>query len=105
LTYRDATSDYRVVISADGLQSETVIVGEPKYLAHAVDSSEAFDEAARAAISFAETTVGCSSVSYDDHGPFVSRKRSSSWVCRSSARPFSPATDAPAGALNPEARR
>jgi len=84
LTYRDATSDYRVSINSDGLPSEVVIVGEPATLTHAVDSPEAFDDAARAAISFAES-LG-ESCSYDDAGPFVARKRAECWTSAGSVR-------------------
>lgn len=72
LTYRDPpkgmypNGDYRATITwpwRHGLPSRgpksriTVYVGAPKHLRHAVDSPDAFDEAAHAAISFAAEEV------------------------------------------------
>jgi len=53
MIYRDRTNDYACrVASASG--RATVLVGAPAFLEHAVDSREAFDGTARAAIAFAE---------------------------------------------------
>ena len=45
--------EYRCFLRADGYTA-TIIVGAPAVLSHAVDSPEAFDDAARAAIAFAD---------------------------------------------------
>jgi hypothetical protein len=52
LTYRDRENDYRCFIAAPGAWT-TIYVGSPAVLRHAVDSPEAFDDAAHAALSFA----------------------------------------------------
>jgi hypothetical protein len=46
---------YRCFLRGPGGMTTTVIVGAPAYLSRAVDSPEAFDDAAHAAISFAES--------------------------------------------------
>lgn len=45
---------YRCTVAVPGLKHYRVWVGAPAYLEHAVDSPEAFDGAAHAAISFAD---------------------------------------------------
>lgn len=52
ITYVDAKDKYKATVSA-GEQRGTVYVGPPRHLTRSVDSPEAFDDAARAAISFA----------------------------------------------------
>jgi hypothetical protein len=53
VTYVDPKAGYRCAISGDGIR-RTIWVGAPNCLSHAVDSSEAFDETAHAALSFAD---------------------------------------------------
>ena len=58
ITYRDEAEDYRCVISArgEGVRGRFLLgvyVGVPRLLEHAVDSSEAYDRVAHAALSFA----------------------------------------------------
>lgn len=55
LSFNDRTDEYRARICPvrGGGACETVHVGAPKYLKHAVDSPQAYDSAAHAAISFA----------------------------------------------------
>jgi hypothetical protein len=57
MIYRDATRDYACRVAIPG-ETRVVFVGAPKALEHAVDSREAFDQTARAAIAFAEDE-GC----------------------------------------------
>jgi hypothetical protein len=45
---------YRCFLRGPGGMTTTVIVNAPQYLTRAVDSPEAFDDAARASISFAD---------------------------------------------------
>ena len=45
---------YRCFLRGPGDLTATIIVNAPAYLSHAVDSPEAFDDAAHAALSFAE---------------------------------------------------
>lgn len=52
-TYRDRQCDYRCALSIRGKQVGTQYVGEPRVLDHAVDSPQAYDSAAHAAIVFA----------------------------------------------------
>lgn len=57
-------------------ERETIIVGAPTFLSHAVDSPRAFDEAAKAALAFAcnDSTIDWSAyAAFDDDGYFVSR--------------------------------
>ena len=57
MIYRDATSDYACrVATPSGFT--VVIGGSPRFLEHAVDSREAFDQTARAAIAFADELTG-----------------------------------------------
>lgn len=54
ITYREGSCDYRATITAPGMDHPTiVVVGEPNILRVAVDSPTAFDEVAKAALSFA----------------------------------------------------
>lgn len=54
MRYQDKTSDYRCVVSVPGkVAPYVVIVGQPRVLNHAVDSKEAYDATAHAALSFA----------------------------------------------------
>jgi hypothetical protein len=60
VTYREDTASsprfgngtYRCFLRGPGGMTTTVIVNAPQYLTRAVDSPEAFDDAARAALSF-----------------------------------------------------
>ena len=74
LSYRDASNDYRVCIATNGYHLATVYVDSPAYLIHAVDSPEAFDAAARAALAFAADDgtdlTGCDT---DERGYAVTR--------------------------------
>jgi len=45
--------DYKVTLSSGG-RRKVIYVGAPAYLSHAVDSPKAYDEAAHAALSFAD---------------------------------------------------
>lgn len=75
LSYRDASNDYRVCIATNGYHLATVYVGTPAYLTHAVDSPEAYDETARAALAFAEDDGGdLSDAAMDDSGYAVTRQ-------------------------------
>lgn len=92
LTYRDASPArpsapngfYVCVLRTESGRKTTVVVGAPAYLSHAVDSPEAFDEAARAALAFAVDDKGdrenngdavdwSAFACFDDHGYYVSR--------------------------------
>lgn len=60
VTYRDPSpgshlrnGDYKVSLSSGG-KRKVIYVGAPAYLSHAVDSAKAYDEAFRAAMSFAD---------------------------------------------------
>jgi hypothetical protein len=88
-TFHDNRGGYKATVS-QGREHQTIWVGEPAHLTHAVDSPAAYDDAARAAISFALDEndewgiqiLDESGVDSDDHGIRVSRKRSA----RSNAR-------------------
>lgn len=62
-TIRNRNGKYRCFLRAPGMRSVTIFVGAPAFLSHAVDCPEAFDEAAHAAISFADDEHG----SWSDH--------------------------------------
>ena len=77
-TPRNPNGFYRCFLRSEG-DTATIIVGTPAYLTHAVDSPEAFSDAARAAIAFADhedPKAGwydrCCS---DDEGVFVTTTR------------------------------
>jgi hypothetical protein len=53
IVYSDEEQEYACRLEADGERTEYTTVGEPKILEHAVDSPEALDTAAHAALSFA----------------------------------------------------
>lgn len=59
LSFNDKSGKYkaRLCPTVKGEACETVIVGPPRHLTHAVDSAAAYDSAARAAISFARADV------------------------------------------------
>lgn len=82
LTYRERSSDYRATISYKGVR-HVVYVGEPRYLQHAVDSPEAFDETAHAAISFAseeDNEIGERAASNrDGSGWHIGRSKKRAW--------------------------
>ena len=65
MIYRDATSDYACRV-ATPTEVRIVFVGTPAHLEHAVDSREAFDDTARAAIAFAEHEGLSAQPVYDD---------------------------------------
>ena len=51
---RHGNGRYRCFLRGPGDLTATIVVNAPAYLSHAVDSPEAFDDAARASISFAD---------------------------------------------------
>lgn len=96
LTYRDPhaelfdmypNGDYRATISwpsraRGGKHRRTIYVGAPKYLRQAVDSPEAYDSAAHAAISFAaeeESEIGERAAIGTD-GWLISRNKDRKWM-------------------------
>ena len=80
ILYSDARSAYLANVSWPGGRT-LIVVGEPSVLTHAVDSSVAYDAAARAAVVFAEDeqvrkdghSIPCA---WDGSGPYVSRRES-----------------------------
>ena len=54
INYVDSENHYKATVSAGGKRGKTVIVNPPRHLTKAVDSAEAYDNAAKAAVSFAE---------------------------------------------------
>lgn len=87
ITYRNRWSDYEVIFSpanTSGMRPAAAkadrfaeFVGAPASSSLAVDSAEAFDDAARAAISFAlaENKVHDHEIAFSDDGPAISRRR------------------------------
>ena len=74
VTYRDNHSDYRCFLSATTGEKHTVYVGEPAILTRAVDSPESYDDAARAALAFAESDgYPVRYARMDEHGYTVAR--------------------------------
>jgi len=73
---------YRCFVKAPGI-STTVTVSAPKFLTHAVDSPEAFDDAARAAIAFAEDNPGgfaeLAATNPDGSGFYIARREADAW--------------------------
>jgi hypothetical protein len=65
-TPRFPNGSYRCYLTGPGGMKATVIVGAPAFLSHAVDCSEAFDEAAHAALSFADHKDADASDPHDD---------------------------------------
>jgi len=56
-TFRHPNGFYRCILTC-GNERAKIIVGAPAFLSHAVDSSEAYDDVARAAIAFADDESG-----------------------------------------------
>jgi hypothetical protein len=73
--YRDRQGDYACHISVGGQRVCTEYVGRPRSSHLAADSAEAYDDAARAAISFATSDgkLDESDVAWGDRGPVVAR--------------------------------
>ena len=104
ITYRDSALEfindgtrnfpngsYRCFLHSDTGFTTTVIVGAPAFSSHAVDSPEAFDEVARAAIAFAANDESdnkedhkCDWSEICDYGDdmHIGRTKESSWVKR-----------------------
>lgn len=57
---------YRCFVRTDSGATYSCVVGAPQILEHAVDSPEAFDDAAKAALSFAEHDGVSLQCEYDD---------------------------------------
>lgn len=72
---------YRCTVT-HGIEGEryTCTVGTPHVLTQAIDSPDAFDEAARAAISFAADEVGMEGAALTDAGVHVSRSADRAWA-------------------------
>jgi hypothetical protein len=77
---------YRCYLTAPGGAKVTIIVGAPAYLSHGVDSSEAFDETAHAAISFADNEPesdadwsSAAAVKADGTGWLIGRSEATAW--------------------------
>jgi hypothetical protein len=62
---------YRCHLTGPGNMTATIVVGVPEFLSHAVDSPEAFDDAARAALAFADHDA--------DEGRSAGESRDSRW--------------------------
>jgi hypothetical protein len=72
----DSRSQYRASVSAGGSRGKTIHVGAPRAMQHAVDSPQALDDAARAAISFAaDEGVDVDGVEYSEHGAVVVHRK------------------------------
>lgn len=75
-TPRHPNGSYCCRIVTPGVRGLRVFVGAPAHLEHAVDSPEAFDCAARAALAFADEELGgdlASHCEFDDAGVHVRR--------------------------------
>jgi len=70
-------------VKAPDEESIFVTVGAPRMLDKAVDSPEAYDDATRAAIAFADDDVpGIGEhAAYKEDGYYVSRKQEARWPC------------------------
>lgn len=68
---------YRCTISVGGRRVSEQMVGAPNYLRHAVDSIAAFDDAARAALAFANMDghVDLDDLEYTDGGGMIDVRR------------------------------
>lgn len=53
LSFVDSENHYKCNVSVGGKRGKTIIVNPPRHLTRSVDSADAFDDAAKAAISFA----------------------------------------------------
>lgn len=80
MTYRDPkpgdrnrNGDYKVTLSSGG-KRKVIYVGAPAFLSHAVDSPKAYDEAFRAAISFADYEGLSMSPEYSHSGELLIRR-------------------------------
>lgn len=80
IKYVDSKSAYRAVVTIckqhprDRTEREVVWVDEPHHLTQAVDSPKAYDEAARAAITFAERINASSYADWGGNRLYVRRK-------------------------------
>lgn len=81
VTYRDPkpgshlrNGDYKVTLSSGG-RRKVIYVGAPAFLSHAVDSPKAYDEAAQAAIAFADDEGFDMQPDYTSSGVHVSRSK------------------------------
>ncbi len=79
LSYRDKAQDYWCTVSRAGERVGSVDVGAPAHLAVAVDSPEAYDNAAHAALSFLDVQqpepADLSGAAMDGTGWAITRKR------------------------------
>lgn len=104
---------YRCYLRGPGGMATTVIVGAPAYLSHAVDSPEAFDEAAHASIGFAddsdeekEERLSCyhwaniAAHKADGSGWHVGRSEKQAWPDEPSPRGCASCGDQGCGACN-----
>jgi len=76
-TYRERENDYRCVFSVNGKKQGVEYVGVPRSLSHAVDSPQAYSDAAKAAISFAvnDGKLDESDLEWGDSGPRLMRPK------------------------------
>jgi hypothetical protein len=82
ILWDDHDNRYAARVKADGSEQPIfVTVGAPKILEHAVDSPEAYDAAAKAAIAFADDDVPGTEeqAAFTESGYFVSRKHKERW--------------------------
>jgi len=74
--WSDAQDQYTYATSVDGKHWSSGAVGAPKHLTQSVDSPKALDEAAAAAISFANLT---DEAAYTDRGLWIGRSKAQAW--------------------------
>ncbi len=83
----DPNGMYRCFLKGPNGQTETVFVGAPAFLSEAVDSPEAFDSAAEAAIAFADHEAGENGIRWgelaaydiDGAGSHIGRSPAKAW--------------------------
>ena len=80
-TPRNRNGQYRCYLNVADGQGKTIYVGAPAHLSHAVDSPEAFDDTARAALAFADDDGWPveSHAAFDETGYFVGRSKETAW--------------------------
>jgi hypothetical protein len=76
ITWQDSDNRYRAVLRANGRHHSLQYVGAPAHLERAVDSPQAYDQAAAAAISFAG--LG-DEAAFTDRGVWIGRNESEKW--------------------------
>lgn len=78
IAWLDSQDQYKATVSVAGKRGKTIYVGAPRHMTRSVDHPASFDDAARAAISFAANEgLSVDGADYDGSGVVIHRKKPS----------------------------